>query len=187
MARKIYRVISWALLILTLLSILLALRRPSVAPIAASLQAAKSFDEKIAQVEQAHPQGAPQEVHITEVELNSKLQESMQGVSAASSGPATLKAATIHLTDDKLLGTFVVNVSGKDLYLTLGGKLALRDHSLQFTPTDVKMGSLPLPVSALGSALREKLNSPEMRDRMRLPDSIKEVRIENGELLVQTQ
>lgn len=186
MARKIYRVISWSLLILTVVSILLALRKPSVAPIATSPQAARSFDEKIAQVEQAHQQGVSQEVHITEAELNSKLQESLQ-VPPASSGHATLRAATIQLLDDKLLGTFVVNVSGKDLYLTLAGKLALQDHTLQFTPTEAKMGSLPLPVSALGSTLRDKLNSPEMRERMRLPDSIKDVRIENGELVVQTQ
>jgi hypothetical protein len=49
------------------------------------------------------------------------------------------------------------------------------------------MGSLPVPISAVESTLREKLNSPEMRDRMKLPDSIRDIRIENGELVLQSK
>lgn len=187
MGMKIYRIISWSLLILTLLSILLALRKPSVVPVEVSPQAAKSFDEKIAQVEQAHQQGTPQETRITETELNSKLQQGLQEASLAAGGPAALKAATIHLESDKLVGTFTVNVSGKDVYVTLGGRLGVHDRALQFTPTEMKMGSLPVPLAAVESTLREKLNSPEMRDRMKLPDSIKDIRIENGELVLQSQ
>lgn len=187
MARKIYRVISWSLLILTLVSILLALRKPSVVPVEVSPQAANSFDEKLAQLEEAHQQGAPQEIRITEAELNSKLQQGMQEASMAPGGATALKAATIHLESDKLVGTFTVSVSGKDVYVTLGGNLAVQNGALQFTPTEMKMGSLPVPISAVESTLREKLNSPEMRDRMKLPDSIKDIRIENGELVLQSK
>jgi uncharacterized protein YpmS len=183
MARKIYRIASWSLLILTVLSILLMLRKPSVPPVVSSPQAAKSFDEKIAQVGQAGPQGVPQEVHITEAELNSKLQESLQGAPTAP-GPAALESASIHLEGDRMIGTFTVKVSGKDLYLTLGGTLGAVNGQLQFTPTEVKVGSLPLPVSAVESTLREKLDSPGMHDRLKLPDSIKDIRIENGDLVV---
>lgn len=182
MAKKIYRIISWSLLILTVLSILLVLRKPSMPPVATSPQAAKSFDEKITQVEQAHQQGAPQEIHITEEELNSKLQESMQAPPAG--GPAALDAASIHLDGDRLIGTLTVKVSGKPLYLTLGGNLGAVNGQLQFTPTEIKMGSLPVPLSAVESTLRQKLDSPEMRERLKLPDSIKDVRIENGELVI---
>jgi len=182
MAKKIYRIASWTFLILTLVSIVLMLRKPSVPPVETSPEAAKSFDDKMAQVEQLSPQSAPQEVHITEAELNSKLLESMQG--AAAPGPATLEAASIHLEADRMIGTFTVKVSGKDLYLTLGGTLGAVNGQLQFTPTDVKLGSLPVPVSAVESTLRQKLDSPEMRDHMKLPDSIKDIRIENGELVL---
>jgi uncharacterized protein YpmS len=182
MAKKIYRIASWTLLILTVVSIVLMLRKPSVAPVVSTPEAARSFDEKIAQLEQLRPQGAPQEVRITEAELNSKLQESMQG--AATPGPAALEAASIHLEGDRMIGTFTVKVSGKDLYLTLGGTLGAVNGQLQFTPTEVKLGSLPVPVSAVESTLREKLDSPEMHDRMKLPDSIKNIHIENGELVL---
>lgn len=184
MAKKIYRIISWGLLVLTVLSILLMLRKPSIPPVATSPEAAKSFDEKIAQVEQPHPPGTQQEVHITEAELNSKLQESMQGPAPGPTGPAALESASIHLEGDRLIGTFTVKVAGKDLYLTLGGRLGAVNGQLQFTPTEIKLGSLPVPVSTVESTLREKLDSPEMRDRMKLPDSIRDIRIENGELVV---
>jgi len=187
MAKKIYRIISWGLLILTLVSIVLALRKPTVSPVESSPQAARSFDQKLNQLEAAHRHGAPQEVRITESELNSKLQESLQTPPAGAGGPASLKAATLHLQGDELIGIFTVNMSGKDLYLTLGGKLSANNGVLQFTSTEVKMGSLPLPASAVDSTLRSKLNSPEMRDHMALPGSIRDVRIEGGELVLESK
>jgi len=182
MAKKIYRIISWSLLVLTILSILLMLRKPSLSPIVTSPEAAKSFDEKIAQLEQPRQPGGSEEVRITESELNSKLQESMQGPSAA--GPATLESASIHLEDDRLIGVFTVKVSGKDLYLTVGGTLGAVDGQVRFTPTEMKLGSLPVPLSAVESTLKEKLDSPEMREHLKLPESVKDVRIDNGELVL---
>jgi uncharacterized protein YpmS len=187
MAKKIYRIISWTLLILTLLSILLVLRKPSIPKIETSPEAAKAFDEKLAQVEQAHQQGTPKEIRITETELNSKLQQSFEGATAAPGASVALETATVHLEADKFVGTFTVNVSGKDLYVTLGGKVGVNNRALQFTPTEVKMGSLPVPLAAVESTLRKRLNAPEFRERMTLPDSIRDVRIENGELVLQTQ
>ena len=184
MARKIYRIISWSLLALTLLSIWLALRKPSIVPVDVSPQAAQSFDQKLAQIEQPHPPGAPREIRITEAELNSKLQQGMQETSGTPGGATALKAATIHLESDKLVGTFTISVSGKDVYVTLGGTVAVQDGALQFTPTEMKMGSLPVPIAAVESTLRAKLNSPQMRDLMRLPPSIKDIRIQDGELVV---
>lgn len=187
MAKKIYRVITWSLLILTLVSIVLVLRKPSFHPVETSADAAKSFDQKLGQLEEAHQQGSQREIRITESELNSKLQESMQDASAAPGGPAALKAATVHLEADRLVGMFTVNVSGKDVYVTLGGKLGVSNRALQFTPTELQMGSLPVPLAMVESTLRDRLNAPELRERMKLPDSIKDIRIENGELVLRSQ
>jgi len=186
MARKIYRVISWGLLALTLWSLLLMLRKPSLPPVEASAQAAKSFDSKLSQLEEAHHQGVPQDIQITETELNSKLQESLES-GAAPTGAVSVKAATVRLEGDRLTGTFTVNVSGKDLYLTMSGNLSARNDSLEFKPTEMLIGTLPVPLSLVESTLRKKLDSPEMRERMKLPDSIKGLRIENGELILQAQ
>lgn len=186
MIKKIYRIISWGLLGLALLALLLVLRKPSLPQAEASPEAAKSFDQKLQQLEEAHQQGTPREIRISEVELNSKLQESLAGATPAG-GEATLRAATVHLEGDRIQGAFAVNLAGKDLYLVIGGTLGVAARSLVFRPTDVQLGSLPLPLAVVESKLRERLDSPDVRERMKLPESIKDIRIENGELVVQAQ
>jgi hypothetical protein len=71
--------------------------------------------------------------------------------------------------------------------LTVGGTLRAVNGQLQFTPRQLKLGSLPIPVFTVQSALRAKLDSPEVRDRLRLPESMQDVRIENGELVLQAK
>ncbi len=183
-ARRIYRVVSWSLLALTLVLILLLLRKPSLPGVEASAQAAESFDQKLSQLNEAHLAGRPTEVRITEAELNSKLQQSLQS-SPGPGGAATVKATTVHLEADRLRGTFTVNLKGKDVYLTLGGTLAVSNGTLVFTPTDVRMGSLPVPMALIEPTLRDRLN--QMREHMKLPEYIGNVRVENGELVLEGQ
>jgi 23S rRNA pseudoU1915 N3-methylase RlmH len=187
MARRIYLVVSWGLVILTLISILLVMRRPSQLPVQTTAEAAKSFDRKLQEAESKSEQGVRKEVRISETELNSKLAESIQGAARMPSGSVGLKAAAVHLEGDTFAGVFTVHVSGTDVYVTLGGKLGTNDHELQFTATEMKMGSLPVPLFLVESVLRKKLNSPEMRDQLKLPESITEVRIEDSELVIQSK
>ncbi len=186
MAKKIYGIVSWSLLVVAFVCIFLVLRKPSLPPVEATAEAARSFDQKLSQLREAHRHGAPQEIRITEAELNSKLQESLQS-REASGGPATLKAAAIYLQGDRLQGVFTVNVRVIDVYVTLGANLAASNGTLEFTPTDIRMGSLSVPLAVVKHTLRERLDSAEMRERMKLPESIKDVRIENGELVLRTQ
>jgi 23S rRNA pseudoU1915 N3-methylase RlmH len=187
MARKIYLVVSWGFVILTLISIFLVLRKPSQFPVQTTPEAAKSFDRKLQEVESKSEQGVRKEVRISETELNSKLVESIQGAAGMPSGPAALKAAEVHLKGDTFASVLTVHVGGRDVYVTLGGKLGTNNHELQFSATEVNMGSLPVPLSLVEPVLRKKLNSPEMRDQLKLPESIAEVRIEDGELVIQSK
>ena len=180
MAKRIYRIISWGLLALTVVSILLVLRKPSFPTAEASPEAARSFDQKISLLSAPPTGGAPREIRLTEAELNSKLQENLNP--PASGGLATLKSAAVHLEGDKLFGLFTVEVSRKEVYLTVGGKLGVNHRAVEFTPTDIKMGSLPVPVSMVGLTLRDQLSA--MREQMQLPASVQDVRIENGEVVL---
>jgi len=180
MAKQIYRIISWGLLALTVVSILLVLRKPSFPTVGASPEAARSFDQKISLLSAPSTSGAPREIRLTEAELNSKLQENLNP--PASGGLATLKSAAVHLEGDKLFGLFTVEVSGKEVYLTVGGKLGVNNQALEFTPTDIKMGSLPVSVTLVGPTLRDQLSV--MREQLQLPASVQDVRIENGELVL---
>jgi hypothetical protein len=44
-------------------------------------------------------------------------------------------------------------------------------------------GSLPIPQSALETAVQKMMESPENREKLKLPREISDLRIENGELL----
>ena len=46
------------------------------------------------------------------------------------------------------------------------------------------MGDLSVPVSLVNPALQRKLADPENRDKMKLPEFVKDVRVENGELVI---
>jgi hypothetical protein len=187
MAKKLSRIISLSILALALIAVLMALRSPRAAPVPVSAQDAKSFDEKISSLEQAHQQGVAKTAHITETELSSKLQQGVDESAATSQGSVVLKAASVHLEGDGFAGVFTVNASGKELYLTMTGTLGVVDGRLQIQPSTAKLGSLPIPAAAFRSLLQKQFDSPEARERMRLPAFIKDVHIDNGELLVEAQ
>ena len=164
----------------------MALRAPNATLVPASAQDTKSFDEKILSLEQAHQQGATQTVHITETELTSKLQQGLDEI-PPNGGTVVLKAASVHLEGDGFVGVFTLSVSGKELYMTMAGTLGVLDGRLQIQPSSAKLGSLPIPALAFRRLLQRQFDSPETGERLRLPDFIKDVHIENGELLVEAQ
>src|SRR5271157_5797619 len=184
MAKKVSRIISVSILALALIAVLMALRAPSATLVPVSAQDIESFDEKILSLEQAHPQGATQTVHITETELTSKLQQGLDEI-PPNGGTVVLKAASVHLEGDGFVGIFTLDASGKDLYLTLTGTLGVLDGRLQIQPSSAELGRLPIPSMVFHRILQRQFDSPETRERLRLPDFIKDVHIENGELLVQ--
>lgn len=187
MAKKISRIISVSIFALAVIAVLMALRAPSATLVPASAQDAKSFDQKISSLAQAHQQGATQTARITETELSSKLQQGIDESAANPQGSVVLKAASVHLDGDGFEGVFTLDVSGKELYLTMTGTLGVLDGRLQIQPSAAKLGSLPIPASAFRSLLGKQFDSPEARERLRLPEFIKDVRIENGELVVEGQ
>jgi len=186
MAKKVSRIISVSILALALIAVLMVLRAPSATLVPVSAQDAKSFDEKISSLEQAHPQGVSRTAHLTETELTSKLQQGVDEI-ASDGGTIFLKAASVHLEGDSFVGVFTLSVSGKELYLTMTGTLGVRDGRLQIQPSAAKLGTLPIPAMAFRGILEKQFDSPESRERLRLPDFIKDVHIENGELLVEAQ
>ncbi len=183
---KVSQVISVSILVLTLMAVLMALRAPSATLVPASPQDTKSFDAKILSVEQAHQQGAPQSAHITETELTSKLQQGLDEI-PPNGGTVVLKAASVQLEGDEFVGVFTLDASGKELYLTMTGTLGVLDGMLQIQPSSAKLGSLPIPAMAFRRLLLRQFDTPETRERLRLPDFIKDVHIENGELVLQAQ
>jgi hypothetical protein len=67
----------------------------------------------------------------------------------------------------------------------LEGHLHVVNGYLRFEPTRGKLGSLPLPQSTLESAVTRLFDAPENRERLRVPLEIRDIRIENGDLVVE--
>jgi hypothetical protein len=94
-----------------------------------------------------------------------------------------VKDVKVELIDDHVRAYVVFDLHGKDVTLQLEGKLGAQDGYLNFEPVSGQIGSLPLPPSALQSAMRHILESPENREKFKLPADMSNVKIENGEVV----
>jgi hypothetical protein len=212
---KLDRIISIATLAASLVAIVLVLKKPApvAAPQtpAAVAANAQSFDQKIEQFEQqaaATPsvtyQAAPSqtsetissslepkaEVHLNSDEVGAALAQAMGSGTAElspdsklGSGEPTIKDQQISFEGDTVHGQFLTEVAGKDVWLTVSGHLSSKDGYATFEPTEFKLGDLNVPVSLVNPALQKKL--AEQRDRMKLPDNVGDLKVENGELVMQ--
>jgi len=223
---KIDRIISIATLVASLVAIVLVLKKP--APVArpqaaaAIAEHAQSFDQKMAQFEQAaqqpqssgtvNAQGQVQalpleagqtasssstppspkaEVHINSDEIGAVLAQTLGNAGGASNlspdsniGAApTIKDQQVSFDGDQVHGQFLTEIAGKDVWVTVSGHIGEKDGYATFDPTEFKVGDLSVPVSLVNPALQKKL--AEQRDRMKLPDNVGEVKVENGELVMQ--
>jgi hypothetical protein len=207
---KLQRVISFATLAISILTLVLVLKRPApVAPAAAPAAAAanaQSFQEKVNQLTQPRVQGEGEsEVRMNSGELSAALAQAAgvlpattaapanSSTSAPSSsspaGPATefpgavpnIKDYQVSMDGDIVRGQFLTQIAGKDVYLTLAGHLGAKDGYATFDATEVKVGDLSVPVSLVNEVLQKKL--AEQRDQLKLPNNVKDLKVENGELV----
>jgi hypothetical protein len=112
-------------------------------------------------------------------------------VNVPGADPQTIEAAQQAVKDVKvdmdgdLVKAYVVfNLHGQDLSLELDGHLGAEDGYMKFEPVAGKLGSLPLPQAALEEAVEKMMNSPENREKLRLPPDISDVQIQNGQAVV---
>jgi hypothetical protein len=203
---KIDRIISVATLVVSLVALVLVLKKP--APVVAHPQApaaiaehAQAFDLKMAEFAQATQQSqansasdpsasvSPKaEVRINSDEISAVLAQSLgnagtAGVSPDGGAAPTIKDQQVSLDGDLVHGQFLAEVAGKDVWITISGHLGEKDGYATFDPTEFKVGDLSVPVSLVNPTLQKKL--AEQRDRLKLPDNVGAMRVENGELVMQ--
>jgi len=178
-----------------LIVVLVLILRPAPAPvIQVDPQAMVRAEAKVRESRAAASSGQPTPLRLDEAELNAFLASSLglEGSSnaAAGRGPSieevrsNVKDVKVTMQDDRVQAYVLFDFHGKDLTLVLEGRLAAKDGYLRFVPTGGKLGSLPIPQSTLEGAVARMLESPENRDKLRLPEGVGDVRIENGQLVV---
>ena len=160
----------------------------SAARVAANAQ---SFQVKLGELEQAHQNGrSGAEARISSDEVAAALavaspQPTTAGAEAsASADPVPLKDRQVVFERDEVKGQFTTQLAGKDVVITLSGYVASKDGYLDFVPTSFYIGSMPVPIALVQDQLRKKLADPETRDKLKLPEFISDLRIENGQLLI---
>jgi hypothetical protein len=175
---------------------------------------ARSFDEKMSQLTptqsetnasssspsgdtQSSPQnsttaaGGKPEAHINSDEVNAVLAQALgtagtAGLTADSnigSGAPTIKDQQISFDGDLVHGQFLTEIAGKDVWITISGHLGEQGGYATFDPTEFKVGDLNVPVSLVNPALQKKL--AEQRDRLKLPDNVGGIKVDNSQLVMQ--
>ena len=195
--KLIFRIFRWTTYAFALIAILMIMHTAPPPPVVTSPQAAASAEQKIEQVEQAVSSGQPATLRMDESELNSYLAShldiSPDGSANASPGGATppdveqvrsaVKDVKVQLIDDRVRAYVVFGFHGKDMTLQLEGKLGAEDGYLRFEPVSGQIGSMPIPQSSLETAVRHMMESPENREKLRLPAEMSGLKIENGEVV----
>lgn len=202
---KWQRIVSWVTLAISIFTLYLVIRKPapiSTPPTSPAVAAAnaQSFQEKLSQLEQPKSSAdAPSEVHINSAELSAAFAQATGAAPATNSGSGSGSSATsasselpgplpdikdyqVAMDGDVVRGQFLTQIAGKDVYVTLGGHLGAKDGYATFEATEAKIGDLSVPASLVNEALQKKL--VEQRDQLRLPDNVKDIRVENGELVL---
>jgi hypothetical protein len=204
------RIFSFATLAISILTLVLVLRHPApVATPAAPAQAAadaQSFEEKMNLLAQPRTPGeAESEIRMNSGELSAALAQATGLLPATTPAPAntspsarsssspasgamefpgavpSIKDYQISMDGDIIRGQFLTQIAGKDVYLTLAGHLGSRDGYATFDATEIKLGDLSVPASLVNGVLQKKL--AEQRDQLKLPDNVKDLKVENGELV----
>jgi hypothetical protein len=209
---KIDRIISIATLTASVVALILVLKKP--APVAAPLPApavaasAQSFQNKIDQLAQAQAQGqSGAEVRLNAQEVAAALAQASGALSAEPAsgeasppagggqsspngslsgdlgpGDASVKDYQVNFEGDVAKGQFLTHIAGKDVWVTLEGHVGSKDGFATFEPTKIKIGDLEVPVSLLNDQLQKRLL--EQRDRLKLPENVGGIKVENGEVVV---
>jgi len=100
---------------------------------------------------------------------------------AIGEGTPEVKDYKVNFEGDVARGQFVTQIGGKDVYVTLAGHLGSKDGYATFDPTEFKIGDLSVPISMVDGALQKKL--AEQRDRLKLPDDVGSIAVQNGQLV----
>jgi hypothetical protein len=205
---KIDRIISIATLAASLIAIFLVLKKPAPVaqpqPLAAAAASAQSFQDKLQQLDlPKEPGQAPAEVRITSDEVSAAIAQAAGAIPITAGLPATsglptsvpaspdaaiapgqpeVKDYQVSFDGNTAHGQFLTQIAGKDVWVTLSGHLGSKDGYATFDPTEIKVGDLNIPVSLVNDTLQKRLT--EQRDRLKLPDNVGGIKVDNGELVM---
>lgn len=209
---RFYRVFRWVVLAGGGLVIFLILYPAPPPQIDSDPQAAQRLEQKIRQLDRSLRRGRAHTLRLDEAEINSWLGSNLPGAppangasasAAAPPGPAAdplltpveqeptveeiksnVRDIKVDLRGDRVHAYLLFNLYGKDMTLIMEGRLSVQNGYLRLDPTQVKLGSLPVPQATIDRAVRRVFESPQNRQKFRVPPEVRAVRVENSQLIV---
>jgi hypothetical protein len=143
--------------------------------------------QSTASAPQAKP--PPAQVRLTSDEITAALAQASGALSGGQLAADSDLGAMPNILDqqvsfdgDQAHGQFLVNVAGKNVWITVTGHLGSKDGYATFEPSEFKVGDLNIPVSLVNGALQQRL--AEQHDRLKLPDNVGGIQVENGQLVL---
>lgn len=205
---RFYKVFRWVVLAVLVAALFMILRTPAPPAVAVSLDAPQRVEQKVRRL--ATPDGRiAGSLRLDEGEVNGWIQSNLKAQSQSGGGPdtgtpqpisnAALNAPTdlstaevqsnvrdvkVHLAGDELTAYILFNLHGKDLSLTLSGRLSAQDGYVRLSPTQMSLGSMPIPRATLERAIATLFDAPGNREQFRLPPSVRDLRVDQGDLVV---
>jgi hypothetical protein len=129
------------------------------------------------------------EVRLNSDEISAALTQALSaaagGLSADTNvgpGAPTIKDQHVTMEGDIAHGQFLTEIAGKEVWITVSGRLGEKDGYATFDPTEFKVGDLDIPVSLVKPALEKKMQAE--RDRLKLPDYVGDMKVKDGELVM---
>jgi hypothetical protein len=191
--REFLRAARWVMPVVAIVVLLAILRQAPPPQIKTDPQAVQKLETKMQDLQTAAAAGQPYMLQMNEAELNAWLARSLalspQG--PAGGAPASIEEAQstmrdlkIELLGDSLRAYVVFDFHGKNLSLLLEGRLFVQNGYLRFAPMSGKLGSMPIPSATLDNAVSGLFDSPANKEKFLLPTDVKDVRIENSEVIV---
>jgi hypothetical protein len=202
-----FRIVRWTTYATAFVTLILLFHKAAPPLVETSPEAAARAEEKFEQAEKSVASGQPATLRLDEAELNSYLATHLElagdGAAKPAAGGGAQSAPTgatptaqdveqmrsnvrdvkVQLIEDRVKAYVVFDVHGKDMTLQLEGRLGAQNGFLRFEPVSGQIGSLPIPQSTLESAVQRLMESPENREKLRLPAEISDLRIQNGEVV----
>ncbi len=96
---------------------------------------------------------------------------------------SSVRDVKVELIDDRVRAYVVFDFHGKDMTLQLEGRLGASNGYLHFEPISGQLGSFPIPQSTLETAVQKMMDSPDNREKLKLPAEMSGLKIENGEIV----
>ena len=138
-----------------------------------------------------HPSRSPKaEVHINSDEISAVLAQSLGNAGGAAltpdsnigSGAPTIKDQQVSFDGDLVHGQFLTEIAGKDVWVTISG------HSETKMVMPVRANRIQSGRSQRSGFARESSAAEEVgraRDRLKLPDGVGSMKVENRQLVMQ--